>query len=681
MAQFFFNKGVSSNITTYTQFASLCVENDDVETLKTIVTQGVSLGICYPSYGFVSNNLADIAKSSHMREYLASKNIFAKKSAPISHHTQDPIALAFDAVRRNDFASLAPLLSTEIINAVYEQQSLLHVVDSAEMVNFLLDHGADIQAISEGYFPQTPLERACFRDHFAVAIALLKRKATIKHESTLTKLLYRAVAINDYTSILELIACGVSINSTAGDKPHVFYHAQTPKMVHFLFDNGALAFTAEIAEGEFPYICSPLHKALMDNNYDVVQAMLQIGFNVNVSNHKTGLTPLHIAAEYSNKETVELLLSINAKVMAKMHSGKTTLHMTDSSEIADLLIAAGADINAITVEGQSPLSRAYEDRHFTVINTLQRRGASLNQGKPEHFPLDEVALWGDPDKFTQLLQLGAQYAPSAKMAEVIQIFNKLNYNELSNIAEAYAKIFALWKGGELLGIKIYEAQKIFNKQYYEYKKDCKNLCQKELVDGIEAMSRHNKWISTFSSTLSDFCKVTKTDLQFILKALLLMRSKLVLENRAFAAAPLDLSDFHQKYYAMKSQVNTKKRKRNEFNLNDDNALDFLQEDPLHKYNFKNNPWYRSLAILHYFGPKDYRCIDMRQVGAMGDHNKYSNSLAMQLVKAIQQAILESQTRFNILELEINAYKEKIRSLQATYTVESRQPIETVTITK
>ena len=77
------------------------------------------------------------------------------------------------------------------------------------------------------------------------------------------------------------------------------------------------------------------------------------------------MTPLHCAARESHNEIAELLIAKGADVNAKDRQGMTPLHFAaikrhnkEIKEIVELLIAKGADVNAKTDDGGTPLNAA-----------------------------------------------------------------------------------------------------------------------------------------------------------------------------------------------------------------------------------------------------------------------------------------------------------------------------------
>ncbi len=93
------------------------------------------------------------------------------------------------------------------------------------------------------------------------------------------------------------------------------------------------------------------------------------------------LTPLHYAAGWGHKEIVELLIAEGADVNAMNGAGQTPLHFAaqeGQKEIVELLIAKGADVNAKTNNGTTPLDRATMPNSpfdtTETVNLLRKHG-------------------------------------------------------------------------------------------------------------------------------------------------------------------------------------------------------------------------------------------------------------------------------------------------------------------
>jgi len=102
-----------------------------------------------------------------------------------------------------------------------------------------------------------------------------------------------------------------------------------------------------------------------------VTALLKDNLNLVSSKDSYGMTPLHLAA---NRDVAEVLLADNAEVDARDGHGRTPLNLELESghyDVVELLLAKGADVNARDDNGRTPL-------HVAVVN--HGRGTAAGQG-------------------------------------------------------------------------------------------------------------------------------------------------------------------------------------------------------------------------------------------------------------------------------------------------------------
>ena len=141
-------------------------------------------------------------------------------------------------------------------------------------------------------------------------------------------------------------------------------------------------------------------------NLAAVKKYLDQGGNVNLQD-EPGMTPLHHAVNSDwkgkNRKMVKLLIDRGANVKAIDDTHHTPLHMTSDKETAELLIDAGADVNAKTRrEGKTLLfsaahgaaqghPKSYE-RYLDLAKLLITKGANVNvKLKSGETTLHEVA--------------------------------------------------------------------------------------------------------------------------------------------------------------------------------------------------------------------------------------------------------------------------------------------------
>jgi len=142
---------------------------------------------------------------------------------------------------------------------------------------------------------------------------------------------------------------------------------------------------------------SLLHMAIRycpyDNVEKIVDYILSRGADVNAQNDD-GTTPLIVAVSRSLGGTASLLISKGADVNKAGDFRWTPLHSASSTDMAELLLNSGADINARLANGRTALFRAVclpgeHDLAFFLIS----KGADLSIRDKENNTLLHMVLW------------------------------------------------------------------------------------------------------------------------------------------------------------------------------------------------------------------------------------------------------------------------------------------------
>ena len=170
---------------------------------------------------------------------------------------------------------------------------------------------------------------------------------------------------------------------------------------HAALDGDAEALRQALESGESPDALyrenafhltkTPLHLlCLRDNGGDraaCFELLRDAGANLEASDSR-GYRPLHIAAERGKKKMVSLLVQARVNVDATANHNATALHLAARSsrrgapECVEVLLAAGADIDARTSAGRRPFDLAITNvapthRSHRIWPLFLRAGAEL----------------------------------------------------------------------------------------------------------------------------------------------------------------------------------------------------------------------------------------------------------------------------------------------------------------
>lgn len=121
--------------------------------------------------------------------------------------------------------------------------------------------------------------------------------------------------------------------------------------------------------------------AAMQKNRDAVRAFLEKKADVNAP-QADGTTALHWAARWDDSEMAGLLIRAGANVQAANHDGATPLFLATengSAAMIETLLKGGADVNApVLSHGETALMMAARSGHVDAVKVLLDRGAQVN---------------------------------------------------------------------------------------------------------------------------------------------------------------------------------------------------------------------------------------------------------------------------------------------------------------
>lgn len=241
-----------------------------------------------------------------------------------------------------------------------------------EQVRLLLSQGADVNVKDQR--GRAALHRAANTGHVEVARLLIEYGADVNIGDNLKRTPLEHAAVAGHTEVARLlIDKGANPNALNRDgltPLHVAAGSSNKETVKLLIDKGA-DVTLNNDAGK-----TPLHDAMMSanaNRREIVELIVA-----------TGKVPstIHLAAYMGDLAKVKTFIEEGVAVNEKEAGGGTALHYAAAGgqkEVAQLLLAQGADVNVKVNDGMGPLHAAvfYSDNAETV-NLLISNGANVN---------------------------------------------------------------------------------------------------------------------------------------------------------------------------------------------------------------------------------------------------------------------------------------------------------------
>ena len=302
-------------------------------------------------------------------------------------------------------------------------------IDNVPIARYLIDKGANIN-IPEGW---TALQEAPYKSSLEM-IKLLIAKGGDVNAGPYTAL--HGAVQNNRTDIIELLLeNGADINTKAAKRnvtplclAACYYDLDTIKLLlargadpGIADDGGFLPLHWAALRGDKDILDLLLSKGNYANSIYVaayrgdvnrVKSFIEGGVSVNTKD-EGGWTPLHWAGLADSPEVAEYLIAKGADVNARAGNSFTPLRNALSLPVIKLLISKGADINATDTDlGLTKLHKVCESGDIDIVELLIDNGADVNAkptkgGMYGRTPLHFAAIFGHPDIAKLLISKGA----------------------------------------------------------------------------------------------------------------------------------------------------------------------------------------------------------------------------------------------------------------------------------
>ena len=262
-----------------------------------------------------------------------------------------------------------------VVAATYGQRKIM---------DYLIHKGADINLRGGSWFSLiktclSPIEAAFLNKQTQIVVTLLANNVTLPKGLDKTNVaneyLIKAARTNDTWSIDKILA------TTEAD-----INTLEPNMLR-----------------------SPLHNAVMYDNYDATFKLIEKGARINTTDSH-GWTPLHYAASNSDSQFAQLLIDKGAKVNAQDNNEQTPIFAAVSSgeeALVNLLVSNGAKINLTNNDGRTPLDIVILNDDADMVRCLVANGAKISANYDNTTPLEYAAQLGKLQALEALIEVGS----------------------------------------------------------------------------------------------------------------------------------------------------------------------------------------------------------------------------------------------------------------------------------
>ena len=324
------------------------------------------------------------------------------------------------------------------IKANYGETALMRAarMGRTETVKLLIENKADLNITDKA--GRTALIYASMYEHIEIVKLLIENKADLNITNSLGETaLMHATGMGRTETVKLLIENKADPNITTNRGETALMRAAEKK--------GKDIFRLLIKHGADKKSYPPLHQAIMNDDWDLVQKLIREGADIssvgNLQNaldiatlmeseiklseaftaekgidmtiKQDGTTMLMLAAKKGNTEMAELLIKHGANLNIQSNDGDTALIWAANkgyTGIAELLIKHGADLNIQNSDGNTALTKAYYSTHYSdIVKLLIKHDADPNiQNNKGNTALIIISSnWGATHTIEYLIKHGA----------------------------------------------------------------------------------------------------------------------------------------------------------------------------------------------------------------------------------------------------------------------------------
>jgi ankyrin repeat protein len=276
---------------------------------------------------------------------------------------------------------------------------LLHAKPEPALIQCLLDAGAELTSVTN--YGESALSSASKAGDFGVVRQLLE--AGSDSGPLCWSPLMRAAAINSADDVAREIRRSVGLHERDPEQ-------RTPWLISLLAGSHAKARLLLEAGANLDdrgrLGSTNLMLAAIRGDAEFITWLMDAGAAVNETDD-FGTTALMEAARVGNAACAEALIRAGADACAESEFKDQAIHRANNSEVASLLVAAGADVNSVNGEGGFPLKSAADAGDTALVRGLLRLGADVETTRTGEIALHSAASQDHIEVMRLLLDAGS----------------------------------------------------------------------------------------------------------------------------------------------------------------------------------------------------------------------------------------------------------------------------------
>ncbi|GHV13533.1 hypothetical protein AGMMS49938_08250 [Fibrobacterales bacterium] len=238
-------------------------------------------------------------------------------------------------------------------------------------VKNLIERGADVSMVVEGWRRKSLLHIAAEGDYFELAETLLRNGLSVNSRDHNSKTPLHIAARKNAVQTAEVLlkyGATLQVQSVSSKTPlHIAAKNNCVEMVRLLIEQGAVLDVFDYKKR------SPLTVAVERGAFVVLQELLAAGASVHLQSEELKWSPLHYAAKIGDVNIIDLLLQNEADLDPLDEDGNTPLHIAarfGKEKAVKFLLLKKASVKSSGKKGISPLHEATAGNHPETIEAL-----------------------------------------------------------------------------------------------------------------------------------------------------------------------------------------------------------------------------------------------------------------------------------------------------------------------